>query len=246
VVLALLGRLGRLSPREVCAWLEQGPALAATCGLPSGRVIHPAHLSRRLSQLGAYPFWLLYLALVWHALRRGLALGRDLVLDSTLLAAWSRRDPDAAWSSPSKHHGRVFGDKVHVLLARVARRPQFFLVSPANRNDLPFASPPRWAARAVRGLPRHVVRADGADWGWPLVPLAPRAAGPSCRWPLVPLAPRAVDRYRAAGAPDHALQPQEAAAGPPVERVRLAGERSCPATARSRRWSVSGTWCGTA
>jgi hypothetical protein len=169
LVLALLGRLWHLSTRELCAWLVAWPALAAACGLPAGRVIHPAHLSRRINRLGVYPFWLLYLALVWHVLRGGLATGRDVALDSTLLAAWSRQDPDAAWSYPSKHHGRVFGYKVHVLLDRVARLPLFFLISPANRNDLPFAFPVLWVARFVLGLPLRVVRADGAYWGWHLV-----------------------------------------------------------------------------
>ena len=149
LVLALLGRLWHLSTRELCGWLERWPALAGACGLPPGRVPHPAHLSRRMAQLGAYPFWLLYLALVWEALRGRLATGRDVVLDSTLLAAWSRQDPDAAWSYPSRHHGRVFGYKVHVLLDRAARLPLFFLVSPANRNDLPFAYPLLWVARFV-------------------------------------------------------------------------------------------------
>ena len=162
VVLALLGRLWQLSTRELCDWLVQWPALAAACGLPPGRVIHPAHLSRRINQLGGYPFWLLYLALVWQALRGGRATGRDVALDSTLLAAWSRHDPDAAWSYPSKHHGRVFGYKVHVLLDRFARLPLFFLISPANRNDLPFAYPLLGVARFLLGLPLRVVRADGA------------------------------------------------------------------------------------
>ncbi len=169
VVLALLGRLWHLSTRALGAWLAQWSALAAACGLPPGRVIHPAHLSRRIARLGAYPFWLLYLALVWQAVRSGLAQGRDVALDSTLLAAWSRRDPDAAWSYPSKHHGRVFGYKGHVLLDRFARLPLFFLVSPANRNDLPFAYPLLWVARFVLGLPLRVVRADGAYWGGHLV-----------------------------------------------------------------------------
>ena len=169
VVLALLGRLWHLSTRELCDWLGRWSALAHACGLPPGRVIHPAHLSRRVQQLGAYPFWLLYLALVWQVLRCGLASGRDAALDSTLLAAWTRQDPAAAWSYPSKHHGRVFGYKVHVLLDRVARLPLCFLVSPANRNDLPFAYPLLWIARFVLHLPLRVVRADGAYWGVHLV-----------------------------------------------------------------------------
>ena len=59
LLLALLGRLWHLSTRQVCTWLVRWPALAAACGLPPGRVIHHAHLSRRVRQLGPYPFWLL-------------------------------------------------------------------------------------------------------------------------------------------------------------------------------------------
>ena len=165
LVIALLSRLGHLSTREVCLWLRRWPALAAACGLPDGRVIHHAHLSRRVRALGPYPFWLLYLALVCQALRCGLLRGRDVVLDSTLLPAWSTRDPDAAWSYPTPRKGRVFGYKVHVLLDRVARLPLFFLLSPAHRNDLPFAYPLLWSARLIFGLSYHVVRADGGYWG---------------------------------------------------------------------------------
>ena len=165
LVIALLSRLWHLSTREVCLWLRRWPALAAACGLPGGRVIHHAQLSRRVRARGPYPVWLLYLALVWRALRCGLLRGRDVVLDATLLPAWTPRDPAAAWSDPTPRQGRVFGDKVHVLLDRAARLPLFFLRSPANRNDLPFASPLLWAARFVLRLPVHVVRADGASWG---------------------------------------------------------------------------------
>lgn len=77
VVIALIGRLWNLSSREVCDWISCWPALAAACGLPDGRVIHPAHLCRRVRHLGAFPFWLLYLALVWQTIRCGLLRGRD-------------------------------------------------------------------------------------------------------------------------------------------------------------------------
>lgn len=169
VVIALIGRLWHLSSREVCDWLVCWPALGAACGLPEGRVIHHAHFCRRVRDLGAFPFWLLYLALVWKAIRGGLLGGRDVVIDSTLLAAWTRGDPDADWSYPSAWKGRVFGSKVHTLLDRAARLPLFFLISPANANDLPFAFPLLWFGRFVLRLPIHVVRADGAYWGLRLV-----------------------------------------------------------------------------
>lgn len=165
LLLALLGRLWQLSGREVCAWLRCWPALAAACGLPPGRVIHHAHLSRRIRALGPYPCGLLFLVLVEQALRAGLLRGRDAVLDSTLLAAWSPRDLHAGWSRPLAKGRRLCGYKVHVLLDRHARLPLLFLLSPANRHDLPFAYPLLWAARLVLRLPLRVVRADGAYWG---------------------------------------------------------------------------------
>jgi len=168
LLVVLLGRLGQLSTREVCAWLVRWPALAAAGGLPPGRVLHPAHLSRRVRQLGVHPVGRLSLALVWRAIAAGLVLGRDVALDSTLLAAWTRRDPDAAWSFPSAK-GRVCGYTVHPLRDRAARLPLFSLLSPANRNDPPFAYPPLWFVRFVVALPVRVVRADGAYWGLTLV-----------------------------------------------------------------------------
>ena len=168
VLIALLARLWHLSSREVCDWLGRWPVLAQACGLPKGRVIHPAHFTRRLKRLGAYPFWLLYLVLVWHAIRVGLIRERDGILDSTLLAAWSAQDGDAAWSFPTPK-GRVFGYKVHLLLDRASRLPLCFLLSPANRNDLPFAYALLGFVRFGFGLAIRVVRADGADWGLTLV-----------------------------------------------------------------------------
>lgn len=168
LLISLIARVWQLSSRELCLWLDRWPTLAAACGLPPGQVIHPAQLSRRLRQLGVYPCWLFYLALVWRAIRGGLLCGRDVILDSTLLAAWTKKDPDAAWSYPSAK-GHIFGYKVHLLLDRVARLPIFFLLSPANRHDLPFAYPLLWFGRFVLALPIHIVRADAAYWGWQLV-----------------------------------------------------------------------------
>lgn len=139
LLIALRTRRWHRSSREICLWLRQWPALARACGLSDQRIIDPSHFTRRVKMLGPYPFWLLDLALVWRGLRGGLLTGRDVVIDSSLLAAWSKDDPDAAWSFPSS--GYVFGYKAHVLLDRAARLPLFFLLSPANKNDLPFAYP---------------------------------------------------------------------------------------------------------
>lgn len=145
LLIALLARLWQRSSREVGLWLSQWPAHATACGLPAHRVIAPRHFTRRIKKLGADPFWLLSRALAWRGLRAGLLTGRDVVIDSSVLAAWSTGDPDADWSFPSSFHGYVFGYKVHVLLDRAARLPLGVpfgpLLSPANKNALPFADP---------------------------------------------------------------------------------------------------------
>lgn len=76
LLVALLARLWQLSAREVCAWLRQWPALADARGLLAGRVIHPAHLSRRARALGPYPCGLLFLLLVWQAVLAPFAIRR--------------------------------------------------------------------------------------------------------------------------------------------------------------------------
>jgi hypothetical protein len=215
LVLALLGRLWQLSTRELCDWLARWPALAGVCGLPPDRVIHPAQLSRRVRQLGPYPCWLLYLALVWQAIRGGLVTGRDVALDATLLPAWATTDLAAAWSYPAAK-GRGWGYKVHVLLDRAARLPLCFLLAPANANDLPFAYPLLGFTRFVLALPVRVVRADGAYWGQALVrfihtiigarPIIPfnRKKQPLARvrhlvwWPVSYAARAAIERFFAA------------------------------------------------
>jgi hypothetical protein len=183
--LALLGRLWQLSTREACEWLRRWPALAGGCGLPAGRVLHPAHLSRRVRALGPHPCAILYLALVWQAVRAGLVTGRDAVLDSTFLPAWTRRDPAAGWSRPTDKGGR-FGYKAHVLLDRHARLPLLFLLSSAQRNAGPWAYPLLWAARLAFRRPLRVVRADGAYWSWRLHRFVTRALGARCTIPCNP------------------------------------------------------------
>lgn len=132
-------------PGQVVApLLSRGPGLAqgVACfgpGLwlaPRPRACqgHPLQKAQRPGQRSSRgPLCLLVL----RAVQAGIAWGRDVCLDSTLLAAWSHQDPDAAWSYLSRK-GRVFGYKVHTLLDRTSRLPLFFLVTPANRHDLPW------------------------------------------------------------------------------------------------------------
>jgi hypothetical protein len=91
----------------------------------------------------------------------GLIKGWDLIIDSSLLAAWYHDDPDARWSWPTSR-GHVFGYKVHTILCRWSYLPLFFVVTPAHRNDAPLAIPMFMAVLLLYRLRIHVVRADAA------------------------------------------------------------------------------------
>ena len=55
-------------------------------------------------------------------------------MDSTLLEAWWKADPGAAWQQyAGKAH--VFGYKVHTVLCRQANLPVYVLVTPAIVHD---------------------------------------------------------------------------------------------------------------
>ena len=59
---------------------------------------------------------------------------RFRIVDSTLLAAWWKADPGAAWQRyAGKAH--LFGYKVHTVLCRQANLPVFVLATPANVHD---------------------------------------------------------------------------------------------------------------
>src|SRR5205823_7280153 len=90
---------------------------------------------------GAPPFEMLFVLAAREALRAGLLRARDLVIDSAPILAWRRRDPDAASGHAPAHHPRPLlrGFRVHTLLCRGSGLPLFFLLSPANAHDAPFA-----------------------------------------------------------------------------------------------------------
>jgi hypothetical protein len=88
----------------------------------------------RRAALGLLPYLFFFLALVGQLIKLGLITGHELIVDSSLLAAWRRADPGATWQ---KYAGRspVFGYKVHTLLCRQADLPVFVIVTPAHVHD---------------------------------------------------------------------------------------------------------------
>lgn len=157
LVAILVMSLWQLSPEKMVRRMKRWSDLATACGFRPGEVISSSQLRRRRDNLGIGVYFLTFVVLVAILIRRGVIWGRDWVIDSTIIDAFSRKDAGADWSFSKR-----FGYKVHMLICRDSLLPIMFLVSPANANDAPWA--PRLMALAHRlfALPVEVVRADAA------------------------------------------------------------------------------------
>lgn len=147
----------QLSPRAMARRLRRWPALAKACGYSPPQLISASQLYRRRDQLGLWVYFITFCALVWQLIRRGIITGYDVVVDSTLIEAYSLLDLEAAW-----HFAKRFGYKIHMLMCRQALLPLMFLVTPANRNDAPWMILLLEMARRCFALPIRIVRADAA------------------------------------------------------------------------------------
>jgi transposase len=176
LLIALLRTLWRLSYEDMRDWLCDWPALALACGLPLGkngqpRIPCPSQQWKRGRQAGAPLSEALFVISVLTALRRRLIGARDLIIDSAPILAWRRADPDAAIGHAPAQHPRPLlrGYRVHTLICRGSGLPLFFLLSPANAHDAPFAQPLlAWAVGLYSIRPR-VIRLDAAYWGLRLI-----------------------------------------------------------------------------
>ena len=163
LLLALVRTLWRLSYQDLHDWLVAWPALALACGLPLGhdgqpRIPSPSQQCKRGQAAGAPGPEALFILSVLTALRRRLIGARDLIIDSAPILAWQRADPDAAVGHAPAQHPRPLlrGYRVHTLLCRGSGLPIFYLLSPANVHDAPFARPLlEWARAPLRHSPAH-------------------------------------------------------------------------------------------
>lgn len=133
---AIVMRVWRLSMGEVIRRLKRWDALAEACTFEQKKIISKSRFSRRLRQLGLLPYFFLMIALVYELVRRGVISGKELIIDSTTIIAWYKEDFDALYSFCGK-----FGFKVHTVICRFSMMPLMFILTPANRNDAPFAIP---------------------------------------------------------------------------------------------------------
>ncbi len=117
----------QLSPEALLRRMKRGSDLALAWGFALGEVISSSQLRRRRDTLGIWVYFLTFCVVVLILIRRGLLLGRDWVIDATIIDAFSKDDPDADWSFT-----HWFGYKVHRLICRDSLLPIMFLLSPAN------------------------------------------------------------------------------------------------------------------
>lgn len=164
LVTLLVMLVWQLSPRQLAKRLKQWPVLAVACGYEAGITISASQLYRRRERLGLWVYFLTFVALVWVLISRGVIAGRDWVIDSTIIDAFSGQDGEAGWSFTKR-----FGYKVHMLICRDSLLPLMVLVSPANRHDAPWAIPLMALTHVLFRLPVRVVRADAAYFTRPVL-----------------------------------------------------------------------------
>jgi hypothetical protein len=152
---SLVAAAWRLSYERIVEWLARYDALAEGLGYQrldwwgQRRTISLAQYSRRLRELGLLPYFLIFIALVAALLKLGLIQGWDLIIDSSLLAAWYHHDPDAAWSWPSPWRGRVFGYTANRTMFPMYSRP--VRVPCRWRPDWCCRRAARWKEMPMRG-----------------------------------------------------------------------------------------------
>ncbi len=176
LLINLLRTLWRLSYQDMYDWLKSWPALALACGLPLGkdgqvRVPCKSQQCKRRHTAGAPVHESLFVLAALQAVRRRLIGARDLIIDSAPILAWRRRDPDAAYGHAPAHHPRPLlrGFRVHTLICRGSGLPLFFLLSPANSHDAPFAKRLLAGAIHLYQIRPRIVRLDAAYWGLRLI-----------------------------------------------------------------------------
>jgi hypothetical protein len=157
LVTVMVMAIWQLSPSATVRRLHRWPDLADACGYGLSNIISVSQFYRRRDRLGLWVYFVAFCALVWQLIGRGVIRGEDIIIDSTVIDAFSKHDLEAAW-----HFAKRFGYKVHMLICRNALLPVMFLVTPANRNDAPWAVLLLEMFRRCFALPVRVVRADAA------------------------------------------------------------------------------------
>lgn len=167
LLMAIVQTAWRMSYADIVDYVASHEDFAQQIGFrPNERSGHieticQGHYWERRARLGVLPLLFFFLALVAALIHLGLITGQEVIVDSTLLAAWRHADPGATWQ---KYAGRpaVFGYKVHTLLCRQADLPILVLVTPAHIHDSRIGWLLVLLAVLIFGLRLVVVYADAA------------------------------------------------------------------------------------
>lgn len=160
LLMAIVQSLWRRSYEQIVDWVATQPELAVALGFGKRTISQGQYWERRRA-LGLLPFLFFFLALVVQLLRLGVITGQELIVDSSLLAAWRDDDPGATWQ---KYAGKkaLFGYKVHAVLCHQADLPIFALVTPAHVHDSQVGWLVILVSALLFGLRVLVVYADAA------------------------------------------------------------------------------------
>jgi hypothetical protein len=150
LLLAFVQIAWRMPYHSVLEYADKHPALAALMGFPCNdqgqvRIISQGQYCERRWGLGLAALLLFMIGLVWQLNRLSVITGRQLDIDTTILAAWRHADSGVEWVH---YRGRqpVFGYKVHTVLCRDAMLPVIGVVTPATIPDAQVAIPMSLAA----------------------------------------------------------------------------------------------------
>lgn len=148
------------SYKQIVDYVTTNRALALELGF-EGRSISQGQYWEHRAALGILPFLFFFLALVGQLIRLGVIRGQELIVDSSLLAAWRQDDPGA---TRQKYAGKksVFGYKVHAMICHHADLPLFVRVTPAHVHDSLVGWFVILVAALLFGLQVLVVYADAA------------------------------------------------------------------------------------
>lgn len=164
----MIAKLWHLSYEEMLGWLSNWSRLAIALGYPTEpktgrlRLISLGSYSKRLAGLNLKVYFAFFVLLIGQLVKAGIISGYDLIMDSTIVRAWSASDSYCAISYKYRDVNKRFGIKVHTLLDRVSGLPVMIGLSPANANDGPFALPLLQSAVYFFKFRVGIVRGDAA------------------------------------------------------------------------------------
>lgn len=146
--MAVVQTVWRQSYAQIVDEVVTNPTLATALGF-QGRVICQGQ------------YWQRRAALVAQLIRLGVITGQELIVDSTLLAAWRTADPGATWQKYARQ-AAVWGYKVHTVLCHRSDLPLLVVVTPAHVHDSQVGGLLVLAAAMLYGLRVLIVYADAA------------------------------------------------------------------------------------